>query len=157
MMQYYKACTRELWFFAHQINMNFENDDISIGKLLHNKSYDRQKRNIVFGDVVFDLVRKQDDLFIVEIKKSSKLPEPALYQLYYYIFLAEKAGTKARGILAYPSERKSERVELTDEIRAELKRAESEIPEIVSSPYPPKAEKKRYCKHCTYYNLCWVK
>ena len=31
MVQYYVACKRELWFFANQINMNYDNDDISIG------------------------------------------------------------------------------------------------------------------------------
>ena len=31
MVQYYKACWRELWFFANQINMDYESEDIEIG------------------------------------------------------------------------------------------------------------------------------
>lgn len=38
MVQYYVTCKRELWFYCNQINMNYDNDDISIGKLIHEKS-----------------------------------------------------------------------------------------------------------------------
>ncbi len=50
MVQYYKACWRELWFFANGINMDYESEDIAIGRLIHEKSYSREMRNINFGE-----------------------------------------------------------------------------------------------------------
>ena len=35
MVQYYKVCKRELWFYLNQINMNYDNEDIDIGKIIH--------------------------------------------------------------------------------------------------------------------------
>ncbi len=35
MIQYYKTYWRELWFFANKINMDYESQDIAIGRLIH--------------------------------------------------------------------------------------------------------------------------
>ena len=48
MVQYYIACKRELWFFANQINMNYNNDDISIGRHIHEKSFSRKRRILIW-------------------------------------------------------------------------------------------------------------
>lgn len=50
MVQYYVACKRELWFFANQINMNYDNEDIQMGRLLHEKTFSREKKSINFGN-----------------------------------------------------------------------------------------------------------
>lgn len=44
MVQYFKVCKRELWFYIHQINMNYDNDDIEIGKLIHENSTNEKKK-----------------------------------------------------------------------------------------------------------------
>lgn len=156
MVQYYIACKRELWFFANQINMNYNSDDISIGKHIHEKSYSREKKNINLGNISFDFVKKGDKDIIFEIKKSSKLEEPVRYQLYYYLWNAKKMGRDVEGMLVYPKEKKRERLILTPEVQKEIERIIQEIPSIVNHPSPPPVIIKPYCKRCTYYELCMV-
>lgn len=156
MVQYYIACKRELWFFANQINMNYNSDDISIGRHIHEKSYSREKKNINLGDIAFDFVKSGDKDVIYEIKKSSKLEEPVRYQLYYYLWNAKKMGRDVEGMLVYPEEKKREKLILTPEVEKEIERIIREIPSIVNNPSPPPVIIKPYCKRCTYYELCMV-
>ena len=91
MVQYYVTCKRELWFFANQINMNYNNEDISIGKYIHEKSYSRENKEIQFDNMVFDYVKTNEGINIFEIKKSSKLTIGAKYQLYFYMYNTKKS------------------------------------------------------------------
>lgn len=156
MVQYYKSCPRELWYFAHQVNMNYDNEDILLGRLIHRKSYGRERRNVQTGDVSFDFVKNSDGTIIFEVKKSSRLKEPAMYQLYYYLWIAKRLGVKARGALLYPRERKSVKLELPPEIEAEMEDLLKGIEGIVSLQVPPPATDKPYCRRCSYYELCKV-
>ena len=38
------VCPRELWFFQNHIEMEHTSDLVSMGKLLHEESYSREKR-----------------------------------------------------------------------------------------------------------------
>jgi len=156
MVQYYKACKRELWFFANQINMDYADENISIGRLVHEKSFVRDKKNINLGEVVFDFVRDKERYTIFEIKKSSRLVEPTRYQLYYYLWYAKRLGKNIKGVLVYPKEKKREVVELTSEVEKEIEVIIEEIPKIISLSLPPPAQIKPYCKKCAYYELCMV-
>lgn len=156
MVQYYKACWRELWYFANNINMDYESEDVAIGRLIHDRSYSRERKSIQFGEVSFDFMRTGNDNIVFEVKKSSLLEEPARWQLYYYLWYAKKSGKELKGMLVYPKEKRNEELVLTPEVEKEIERIREEIPDIVSRPSPPKAEKKPYCKRCTYYELCWV-
>lgn len=156
MVQYYIACKRELWFFANQINMNYNNDDISIGRLIHEKSFSREKKNINLGDIAFDFINTGDKNVIFEIKKSSKLEEPVRYQLYYYLWNAKKMGKEMEGMLVYPEERKREKLTLTQEKEEEIDGIIEDIQIVISQPLPPQVVIKPYCKRCTYYELCMV-
>jgi len=156
MIQYYIACKRELWFYANQINMNYNNEDIEIGRLIHERSYTRESKNINLGEVAFDFVKKGDKSTIFEIKKSSKLEEPVRWQLYYYLWYTKKAGHPVKGVLVYPEERKREELELTPEIEKKMETVIDDMENIVSRPVPPPVESKPYCKRCTYYELCFV-
>lgn len=156
MVQYYKACKRELWFFSHQINMNYDDENISIGRLIHEKSFSRERKNINLGEVAFDFVRKEGGVTIFEIKKSSRLREPVRWQLYYYLWYAKKLGRELKGEIVYPKEKRREELVLTPQIESEIKEIVREIPKIVAEPNPPKAEIRPYCKRCSYYELCMV-
>ena len=102
MMQYYKTCKRELWFYLKQINMNYDNDDIIIGKLLHEESYKRENKEVYVDNLVFDYIKNKDnELIISEVKKSSKSSIGARYQLYLYLYILRDYN--AKGLLKYPS------------------------------------------------------
>lgn len=157
MVQYYVACKRELWFFANHINMNYDNVYIELGRLVHEKSFSREKKNISIDNVIsFDFIKKKGNLVIFEIKKSSRLEEPVRWQLYYYLWYLKQKGIEAEGILTYPKERKREKVTLKKEIEERFPEILRDIESIVKEQNPPKPEKKPYCKKCTYYELCWV-
>lgn len=83
MVQYYVLCKRELWFYINQVNMNYDNDDISIGKAIHENSYKRKKKEYRIDNIVFDFIETNNELTIFEVKKSSKITLGAKYQLYY--------------------------------------------------------------------------
>lgn len=156
MVQYYVTCKRELWFFANQINMNYNNDDIDIGRYIHEKSYSRENKEIKMDNMVFDYVKNKDDLTIFEVKKSSSLTIGAKYQLYFYLYSMRNYGKEVKGVLVYPKERKREEVILTDEIIEEMENIIEDIHKIVDLNKPPKAVKKPYCKGCSFFELCMV-
>lgn len=156
MVQYFVVCKRELWFYIKQINMNYNNDDISIGKLIHEKSYKRENKELRIDNMVFDFVKKGDELVIFEIKKSTKLTIGAKYQLYFYLYNLRLLEPKIKGILLYPKERKREEIILNDEIINKMENIFDEILEISHFKQPPKAENKPYCKSCSFYELCMV-
>ena len=156
MIQYYKICQRELWFYINQINMNYDNDDIDIGKLIHENSYKREKKEIRLDNLVFDFVKSKKGIEIYEVKKSSKLTIGGSYQLYFYLWVLLKSNIEAKGYLVYPKEKKRERLELTDEIVEEIEEIISNIKKISYLKTPPSSKKQPYCKKCTYYELCMI-
>lgn len=156
MVQYYMLCKRELWFYINQVNMNYNNDDISIGKALHENSYKRENKEIRVDNIVLDFIKHGDDLVIFEVKKSSKLKIGAKYQLYFYLYSLRMLNQDIRGELLYPKERKKEKLILTDEIIEEIENIIEGIIKISNLNKPPFAEKKPYCKGCSFYELCMV-
>ena len=82
--------------------MNYNNEDIAIGNLIHEKSYKRESKEIKVDNMVFDFVKTGDDLVIYEIKKSSKLTIGAKYQLYFYLYSLRLLKSNITGILVYP-------------------------------------------------------
>lgn len=156
MVQYYVTCKRELWFYINQINMNYNNDDISIGRFMHENSYSRERKEIRVDNMVFDFVKNNDGLTIFEMKKSSRLTIGAKYQLYFYLYNLRLIEPDVRGVLAYPKERKREKIILDDKIMNEMEDIFKGIIEISKLNRPPFAENKPYCKRCSFYELCMV-
>lgn len=156
MVQYYVTCKRELWFYINQINMNYNNDDISIGKSLHEKSYSRENKEIRVDNMVFDFIKQNDGLTIFEMKKSSKLTIGAKYQLYFYLYNLRLIEPSVSGVLVYPKERKKEEIILNDKIIEEIEQIIEGILKISNLKKPPIAKKMPYCKTCSFYELCMV-
>ncbi len=156
MIQYYKSCLRELWLYIHKIDFNKEHEDIAIGRLIHSLSYTRKKRNIDLDIVKIDVLEDSDELTILEVKKSTKMIEPARYQLLYYLQLLDCIGKKAIGIIAIPKEKKREVVVLTPQKKQELNQILEDVRRIKKLEKPPIAVKLPHCKGCSYYEFCWV-
>lgn len=69
MVYYYFVCKRKLWFFCHQINMESGNEDVMLGKILDDNSYQRDDKHINIDDVInIDFIREAKELH--EVKKS---------------------------------------------------------------------------------------
>ncbi|CAD5244475.1 CRISPR-associated protein Cas4 [Thermococcus camini] len=156
MVQYYFACPRELWFFSRGLQFDSENEDILIGRLIHRESFERGWKEVLLEGAKLDVVFLDDRVRVIEVKKSSKLEEPAKWQLKYYLYLLRKAGVEAEGIISYPREGTREEVELTEEDMETLENVLKEIERVISLENPPPAEKKPYCRRCAYRDFCWV-
>ncbi len=142
---------------AHELHPNQEDPFLEIGRLIQKESYAREKKEIELGHIKIDLIKKADGEFIVgEIKKSSRFEHPAKMQLAYYLYCLKQYGIAATGELLIPKEKKRIKVELTENIKAELKQTISAIKEIIKQEKPPLPQRTKYCSHCAYKEFCWV-
>lgn len=72
MIYYYFVCSRKLWYFCHQINMEDENENVQLGKLLDENSYKRDDKHIeIDGIINIDFIHEKNELH--EIKKHSNI------------------------------------------------------------------------------------
>ncbi len=152
---YYYICKREVWFISHGIEPNQEDENVLIGRLIHEEYYSKERKELLIDDKIkIDLIKGKE--LIGEIKKSSRYFKSAVMQLAFYLFyLEEVKGIKLRGVLLVPEERKKIEVKLTDSLREELKRAIVEIEEVVKSEKVPQLKRTPYCAKCAYKELCW--
>ena len=153
---YYYICPREVWLMAHEINPEQDNPLMEIGRLIHEDSYKREKKEISLGGMKIDVIKKEGrELVVGEVKKSSRFEQSAKMQLAYYLYNLKTAGINARGELLIPKEKKRIKIELNDELEAELERAIKDIKEILDNETPPALVKTRYCGKCAYRDFCW--
>lgn len=137
--------------------MSHESDLMREGKLIQRKSFSKEKKNIIIdGNIAIDFKKGRGNFTVFEIKKSRKMSKASRYQLYFYLWYLKKKGINAMGILTYPEERRREHIVLTPDIERELERIIVDILEISKMESPPKPRRKRYCKKCSYHDLCWV-
>jgi len=154
MMQYYEVCERELWFESRDIEIDRENPNVVRGTQVDERAYDEKRRNLsIDGLIAPDLL---DDGRVVEVKPSSSLVEPARLQLLYYLwYLDHVVGVQKEGVLAHPTERKRESVELTEESEQRVESAIRGIYSVIQSEAPPPAKEKPYCDSCAFHDFCW--
>src|SRR5690554_2637589 len=90
---YYFICKREVWLMAHSIEADQDNEFIDIGRFIQNNTYQREKKEILLGNIKLDILKKEKGQVIVgEVKKSSRFKESARMQLSYYLYELEKKG-----------------------------------------------------------------
>ena len=154
-VQYYHVCKRELWFASRGLDIDRDAANIRRGTHVDETSYsDRRRSFLVNGRIALDML---DSGEVMEVKVSSTLETPARMQLLYYLWYLDRVlGIEREGVLAYPTERKRERVTLTDEHAAAVEETIRGIFEIVERDAPPELEKKPYCDSCLYQDICWV-
>jgi CRISPR-associated exonuclease Cas4 len=136
--------------------MEGNSDNVLIGKVLHQNSYSRKKKEIMIDNkIAIDFMEKEG--IINEIKKSNKMEKAHIYQMLYYLYYLENKGLKnLKGVINYPLLKKKEEVILTDENREEIKKILNDIKNITLSELPPVLKKLSHCRSCSYYELCWV-
>lgn len=155
MVQYYHVCRRELWFMSRGIDIDRQTTNIQRGTHVDKTSYSDSRQSFMIGNrIQLDVLDSGD---VMEVKVSSTLETPARMQLLFYLwFLQEIYGIEKDGVLAYPTERKRESVELTKETTERVESTVAGILGVVSQDEPPQLEKKPYCESCLYQDLCWM-
>lgn len=156
MVYYYAVCKKKLWYFYHEINMEQDNENVKIGKLLDDSSYLRDDKHINIDNIInIDFIRSQGILH--EIKKSKKIEEASILQVKYYLYyLSERGVNGIRGKIDYPLLKQSIDVNLNDEDIDMIEKVIIEINEIVSMKVPPIAISNKICKSCAYFDLCYI-
>lgn len=158
-LNYYFHCPRQLWLFAKNLKCEDNSEDVKIGKLITEYTYERKKHEIEIIDnetnIVIDFIDKKRKI-IHEIKKSDKMQELHIWQLKFYLFILEKNGIFGfSGEIDYPKQRKLIKVKLEENDRKIIAGAMQKIQEIIKLSQPPKQINKSYCKKCSYYEFCY--
>lgn len=156
MIYYYFVCKRKLWYFSNEINMEAENENVMLGKLLDESSYKRDDKHINIDNVInIDFIREHKELH--EVKKSKAIEEASIWQVKYYLYYLKQRGVsdiKAR--IDYPLLKKNVVVELTDEDELRLEEIIKEIRDIKNLLIPPEFDAKKICNKCAYHDLCFI-
>ena len=138
--------------------MEQESDLVKIGYYIDMlyKEKNKYERKIIIDKISPDILKRVKDIVIViEVKKSDKFREAALWQLKYYLWYLKQLGINAKGKLVIPEYNKEEIIELSDKDVEKLRKIIKEIKKIINLEKPPKEIMKSYCKACAYYPLCW--
>lgn len=156
MIYYYIVCKRKLWYFYNQIQMEAENENVIIGKVLDEASYAREDKHINIDDVIsIDYIKSKKILH--EVKKSRKIEEAGIMQIKYYLYYLKEKGVEGiTGKVDYPLLKQSVDIELTEDDEEYIKSVIVDLKEIVNKPLPPVLDKKNICKSCAYFELCYI-
>ncbi len=156
MIYYYFVCKRKLWYFTHEINMESENENVMLGKLLDESSYQRDDKHINIDNVInIDFIKEHKELH--EVKKSRSIEEAGIWQVKYYLYYLKQRGAdgfKAR--IDYPLIKKNLVVELTQEDEERLGEIIREICLLIEKEFPPQFQAVKICNKCAYHDLCFV-
>ncbi len=156
MVYYYEVCKRKLWYFTNEIQLEENNSNVILGKLLEENTYTRDEKKInIDGVINIDFIRSKKILH--EIKKSNSIEPASILQVQYYLYYLEKKGLIGlKGVLDYPLLKQTVEVNLSDSDRENLENIIIGIKEILGKESPPILEKKNICKKCAYFDLCFV-
>lgn len=155
MYRIYQICKRQVWLFSREIIPNQDDDYLVLGRMIHENSYKRVKKEIIIDGCKFDLMdTKNGKTIIGEIKKSSRALESSINQLKYYLYILTKKGLYYDGEIRVPKEKKRVKVEINDK---DIERIEMDIEEIrmLIDGQLPDAERIKYCPKCAYNEFCW--
>jgi len=153
-VQAFLTCPREAWLEYHSIHSDQEHEYLALGRLVHEISYQRHRKEIFVDQLLkIDVFRNE---LVAEVKRTSRHKRAARLQLAYYLYyLKHEKGLEFEGILLFPKERKTEKVELTPESEEEIEDLVKQIMPVLLADEPPPAKKIRYCKSCSFSELCW--
>lgn len=156
MIYYYFVCKRKLWYFSHEINMEAENENVMLGKLLDENSYKRDDKHINIDNVInIDFLREHQELH--EVKKSKAIEDAGVWQVKYYLFYLNERGVEGlKARIDYPLLKKNLVIELTEADCDKLRKIILAIEVIMEEEVPPAFEEKKICKKCAYYDLCFI-
>jgi CRISPR-associated exonuclease Cas4 len=156
MVYYYEVCKRKLWYFYNEIQMEQGNENVEIGKILDEETYKRDKKHINIDNIInIDFIRSRGVLH--EVKKSKKIEEANILQVKYYLYFLYKKGVRnIKGKIDYPLLKQSVDIDLNKEDINNIEIILKNINDLVNKDIPPTLEKKRICKSCAYYDLCFI-
>lgn len=136
--------------------MEHLDENVQLGKLLDESSYNREKGQVMIDETVnIDFIK--DWKVLHEVKKSKAIEEAGIWQLKYYMyFLKQKGIIIEKGVVDYPKLRQRETIFLTTEDERKIEEILVDIEITTSSLKPPTIIDKPLCKKCAYYEYCYI-
>ena len=109
---YYFVCRKKLWYFSNEINMESENENVQLGKILDESTYKNRKKHIMIDNIInIDYIAEHNVLH--EVKKSRKIEEAGIWQIKYYLYYLKRKGVSGlHGRVDYPLLKQSIRVDV---------------------------------------------
>lgn len=158
LIAYSHLCQRKMWLHAHHIRMEHTSDLVYEGKLLHESAYAQRAnryREIILDGAKIDYYDPKEKV-VHEIKKSDKKEASHIAQLKYYLWLLEREGILgARGLLEYPSQRKTHEIHLEASDRSEIAANLDKIQRILAGNCPARLPISK-CRKCSYMEFCYA-
>ena len=156
MIYYYFVCKRKLWYFLNQINMEQNSELVSIGKILDETTYRKEKKEILIDNTInVDFI--ENGAILHEVKKTKSIESASIWQIKYYMYyLSEKGIENIQAEINYPLLRKTEQIILEENDRKILKTVTQEIEKLQKSEKIPEKINSKICKNCAYFDLCYV-
>ena len=156
MIYYYFICQRKLWYFANEIQMEQNSELVSIGKILDETSYQREKKSIMIDDTInIDFIK--EEAILHEVKKTKAIEEAGIWQVKYYMYYLKNKGVKnVTAELDFPLLKQTKTILLEDEDEKILQQVVKDIERIVMLSKPPESIHNKICKKCAYYDLCYI-
>lgn len=153
-IHYLIICPRKLWLFSHHIEMEGESDSVAMGKLLHEQSFQRMKREVLIDDLI--RVDFLDRSAVHDIKTAESMKDAHRAQILYYLWYLKQKGVKRKGVINYPKQKRSVEIELTSEAESEVLGWIRQVQNVVARQKPPVIEEPMgICSKCSYQELCW--
>lgn len=155
--------------------MEHTSDTVLLGKIIDESSYPREEKGVdIDGVINIDWIDTKTGI-IHEVKKSDSVEKAHEMQVLYYLWYLKQKGVGVeekgnlqqghnneegylllRGEIDYPKLKQKTIVILTDEKEKELLKAIEDIERIIGSENPPERINKKFCRTCSYFELCWV-
>lgn len=154
---YYTYCPREAWLMSRQMTPDEDDENVVIGRFLHENRHPRGRKEVEVAHSKLDVVRRESGTLVVtEVKKSGRSLKGARMQVLFYLRELKNRGIEAEGELVVPEERRVERVVLTEEDRAKIEETVEELRALLRRETPPPAKRIPACKRCAYAEYCWA-
>lgn len=156
MIYYYFVCKRKLWYFTHEISMETENENVMLGKLLDENSYQRDEKHINIDNTInIDFIKEHRELH--EVKKSKAIEEAGIWQVKYYLYYLKQRGVSPiTAKIDYPLLKKNLIVELTEDDEKQMEKIIEDINTMKVQEQPPKLCIGKICTKCAYHDLCFI-
>ncbi len=156
-VNYYFVCKKKLWYYSNDLSMESGNENVEIGKVVDETSYNRNNNKHIMIDNAINIDFISEHNMLHEVKKSRKIEKASEWQVKYYMYYLKKRGVEnLKAKIDYPLLKQSVMVDLTKTDEEELEKILSDIKIIINSDTPPLTENKKYCKSCAYYEFCYI-
>lgn len=154
---YYTICFRQVWLISRQLTPDENDDNIVLGRFLHENAYNRDRHEVLIGNIKIDLVHgARGEVIVGEIKKSSHARESARLQLLYYLYVLKEYGVDLKGVLLFPLEKQREEIVLDAAGIEVVEKAIAGVRDVVGQPSPPPPVRTKWCRPCAYAEYCWA-